>query len=114
MTKKELNNSLRAHFMNAVRETLEKDGEQLLLTNSNEFSIPTVDLEGNETWMVITFKVPTGSRDGEGYDGFTTAQVYAEKVAENERKAKEQAEKKAKKIAADKAKRELAKKEKGE
>ena len=65
----------------------------------------------------MTVKVPTGANKGlEPYDGYEMAQDYEMKLAEKDRKAKENAEKKAKKIAKDKEirerKREIA--EKGE
>ena len=93
----------------------EEEGEEVLRVKSNEIAIPTVDEEGNEEFMVITFKVPTGSRDdGEAYDGYGVAEQYAQSVAEKEAKAKADAEKKAKKIERDKAQREAKAKAKAE
>ena len=60
----------------------EEAGEEVLITKSNEIAIPTLDSEGNEAYMVITFKVPTGSRDGEAYDGHAEAKDYERAVAE--------------------------------
>jgi hypothetical protein len=49
---------------------------------------------------VLTFKVPTGSRDGDAYDGYSMAEDYqmkqTEKKAKAEAKAKETAKNKAK------------------
>ena len=49
----------------------------------------------------MTVKVPTGSRDGEAYDGYAMAEEYRLKVAEKAEKARKAAEAKAKKIAKD-------------
>ena len=78
----------------------------MLRTNSNEFALPCVDEEGNEEFIVLTFKVPTGSRDGEAYDGYGEAEAFEMKATEKAEKAKEAAEKKARKVERDKAQRE--------
>ena len=114
-TKKQLHEGIRAKFIGMFTEWLTEQGEEVLLTKSNEIAIPTLDEEGNEEFIVITFKVPTGSRDdGEAYDGYGVAEQYAESVADKEAKAKVDAEKKAKKIARDKAMREQRAKAKAE
>jgi hypothetical protein len=115
-SKKQLHEGIRNKFMTAVIGWLtEEEGEEVLRVKSNEIAIPTVDEEGNEEFMVITFKVPTGSRDdGEAYDGYGVAEQYAQSVAEKEAKAKADAEKKAKKIERDKAQREAKAKAKAE
>ena len=106
-SKKQLHEALRNKFLTHFAELLTNEGEEVLRTKSNEIAIPTLDEDGNEEFMVITFKVPTGSRDdGEVYDGYGVAQQYAESVADKAEKAKVEAEKKAKKIAKDKAQRE--------
>ena len=114
LTKKTLHENLRQRFMTAVKTALEQNGEEVLRTNSNEFALPCTDEEGNDEFVVITFKVPTGSRDGEPYDGYGEADSYAMKVADKAEKAKVAAEKKAKKIAKDKAAREAKAKAKAE
>jgi hypothetical protein len=101
-TKKQLHEALRQKFLEAVKDFYEGQEEEVLRVKSNEIAIPTLDEEGNDEWVVITFKVPTGSRDdGEAYDGYGMATQYKEAVAEKEAKAKADAEKKAKKIARD-------------
>ena len=115
LSKKQLHEGIRAKFMKAITEYLTAQGEEVLRVKSNEVAIPTLDSEGNEEFLVLTFKVPTGSRDdGEAYDGYGVAQQYAESVAEKEAKAKAEAEKKARKIAKDKAQREAKAKAKAE
>ncbi len=114
-TKKQLHEALRNKFLTHFVELLTNEGEEVLRTKSNEIAIPTLDEEGNEEFVVITFKVPTGSRDdGEAYDGYGVAQQYTESLAEKEAKAKAEAEKKAKKIAKDKAQREAKAKARAE
>ena len=106
-SKTQLHEGIRTKFMVMLTKFLEEQGEEVLRVKSNEVAIPTLDEEGNEEFLVLTFKVPTGSRDdGEAYDGYGVAEQYAESVAEKTEKAKAEAEKKAKKIARDKAQRE--------
>lgn len=113
-TKKALHEEIRQRFMARVREFLEKEGEEVLVTNSNEFALPCVDKEGNDEFIVLTFKVPTGSRDGEAYDGYGEAESFKMKCADKAEKAAEAAAKKAKKIERDKAMREQKAKAKAE
>ena len=114
-SKKQLHEGIRVKFMALAKEYFEGLGEEVLKVKSNEFAIPTLDEDGNEEFLVLTFKVPTGSRDdGEAYDGYAIAEQYAESVVAKEEKAKAEAEKKAKKIARDKAQREAKAKAKAE
>lgn len=78
----------------------------VLRTGSQEICVPIVGDENEEGYLVVTFKVPKGSRDGDPYDGYSVAEEYKMKCEEKERKAKENAEKKAKKIERDKKMRE--------
>lgn len=114
-SKKQLHEALRNKFLTHFSELLTNEGEEVLRTKSNEIAVPTLDEDGNEEFVVITFKVPTGSRDdGEAYDGYGVAQQYAESAEAKREKAKIEAEKKAKKIAKDKAQREARAKAKAE
>ena len=115
LSKKQLHEGIRAKFMKAITEYLTAQGEEVLQVKSNEVAIPTLDSEGNEEFLVLTFKVPTGSRDdGEAYDGYGIAQQYAETQTAKAEKAKAEAEKKAKKIEKDKAQREAKAKARAE
>jgi hypothetical protein len=109
-TAKVLNEEIKVRFLEGVSEHLTNVGEEVLRVGSNEIALPVVDEDGNEKWLVLTFKVPTGSRDGDAYDGYSMAEDYQMKQAEKAEKAKAKAEKAEK----DKAKREKAKKEKEE
>ena len=109
-TAKVLNEEIKIRFLEGVSEHLTDVGEEVLRVGSNEIALPVVDEDGNEKWLVLTFKVPTGSRDGDTYDGYSMAEDYKMRCEDKERKAKEKAEKAAK----DKAKREAKVKEKVE
>ena len=92
-TAKVLNEEIKVRFLEGVSEHLTQCGEEVLRTGSNEIALPVVDEAGNEKWLVLTFKVPTGSRlDGEPYDGYSAAEDYKMKCEDKERKAKEKAE----------------------
>ena len=113
-SKKSLHNALRAKYIESVSKFLADAGEEVLVTGSNEIALPCVDSEGNDEFIVITFKVPTGSRDGDAYDGYSMAEHFKIKSAEKAEKAKIAAEKKAKKIAQDQKIREEKAKAKAE
>ena len=115
-SKKILHEGIRNKFMKAVVEYLEKElGEEVLRTKSNEIAIPCLDEDGNDEWCVITFKVPTGSRDdGEAYDGYGMADEYTAKEADKAEKAAKAKAEKERKIARDKAQREAKAKAKAE
>jgi len=108
---------LRNEYLEAIiLNFLEKD-EQVLRVKSNEIAIPVVGCEGNEDFIVVTVKVPTGANKGtEPYDGYELAEDYEMKIAEKERKKIEAEKKKAEKIRKDKEIREKKKaiSEKGE
>lgn len=97
---KKANDALRAKYIETLIAKL-KDDEDLLRTGTGEIAFPVVDSEGEDNWVVITVKVPTGTRDGEIYDGYALATEYAEKQAAKAAKAKEAAAKKEAKIKRD-------------
>ena len=108
---------LREKFLSDISEYLYEKGEEVLRVKSNEVAIPVVGCEGNEDFIVITVKVPTGANKGlEPYDGYELAEDYQMKIVEKKKKKKEAEKKKAEKIAKDKAIREKKKEisEKGE
>jgi hypothetical protein len=107
--KKQYREAIRAEYMDKVKYFLENNKDEVLQVGSNEFAIPVVRGDGEEDYIVLTFKMPTGSRDGDGYDGYAMATDYAFKVEEKRKKAEAAAEAKAKKIAKDKAAREAKK-----
>ena len=115
-SKKVLHEGIRNRFMEKVINQLtENEGEEVLRVKSNEIAIPTLDEDGNEEWCVITFKVPTGSRDdGEAYDGYGMAEDYTAHETEKAEKAAKAKAEKEKKIARDKAQREAKAKARAE
>ena len=112
--KKQYREAVRAEYMEKVRQYLESVKEEVLQVGSNEFAIPVVRGDNEEDYIVLTFKMPTGSRDGDGYDGYVMAQDYAFKCDEKRKKEDAKRLEKEKKIARDKAKREAKEKERGE
>ena len=105
LTRKQLDEEIKVRFLEDVTEHLSNAGEEVLRVGSNEIALPVVDAEGEERWLVMTFKVPTGSRDGEEYDGYSMKEDYEMKLAEKAAKAEEAARKKAEKIKKDAASR---------
>lgn len=101
LTRKQLDEEIKVRFLEGVSEHLENAGEEVLRVGSNEIALPVVDSNGEERWLVVTFKVPTGSRDGDAYDGYSMKEDYEMKQAEKAAKA----EAKAAKAEKDKAKR---------
>lgn len=78
------------------------DHDEVLKVKSNEVAIPVVGCEGNEDFIVITVKVPTGANKGtEPYDGYELAEEYERKLKEKELKKKEKEIAKEKKIKRD-------------
>lgn len=103
---------LRERYLGSVISYFSVD-EEVLRVKSNEIAIPVVGCEGNEDFIVITVKVPTGANKGtEPYDGYSEAESYEMKLKEKEEKKKANAEKKARKMARDeeirKKKKEIA------
>ena len=93
---------LRVRFLELVSQFLYENGEEVLRVKSNEIAIPVVGCEGNEDFVVITFKVPTGANKGlEPYDGYAIAEDYVHNLAEKERKAEERKAEKERKIKRD-------------
>jgi hypothetical protein len=101
LTRKQLDEEIKVRFLEGVSEHLSNVGEEVLRVGSNEIALPVVDTEGEERWLVLTFKVPTGSRDGDVYDGYSMKEDYEMKLQEKAAKA----EAKAAKAEKDKAKR---------
>lgn len=94
-TQKSLNDELRAKYLARVSECLSQE-DDVLVVGANELAVPVVDTDGNEKWIVLTVKVPIGTRDGDSYDGYAMAEDYrmrladkAAKAAERERKTTE-------------------------
>jgi hypothetical protein len=102
-TQKSLNDELRALYLERVHACLSQEDE-VLVVGANELAIPVVDADGCEKWIVLAVKVPTGSRDGDAYDGCAMAEDYRMRQADKAAKAAERARKTAERQAKAKAK----------
>ena len=104
---KVLNDKLRERYLSIVGDALTAKDEEVLRVGSNELALPCVDEEGNGKFIVITVKVPTGSRNRDeseedrAYDGYAMAKEWEIKCKNKAEKEKKKAEEKAKKIKRD-------------
>ena len=111
-SRKALRDEMKERYLKKLIEFF-SETEEVLRVKSNEVAFPIVDDEGNEDFMVITLKIPTGANKGtEPYDGYAMAQEYEINQKLKAEKAKEQAKKKAEKIERDKAYRQKLKEQK--
>ena len=93
---------IRAQFLESISTFLYTNGEEVLRVKSNEIAIPVVGCEGNEDFLVITFKVPTGADKGlTPYDGYAMAEDYELSLKAKAEKAEANAKAKVKKVARD-------------
>ena len=93
--------SIRNEIMNSISTVLTEMDYEVLTTGTQELCVPIVGTDNDEGYLVLTFKVPKGSRDGDPYDGYAMAEEFRLKQIAKAEKAKESAEKKAKKIQRD-------------
>ena len=112
-SKKVLRDGIKALWMEKVSAWLRECGEDALVFGSNKIAIPVVDAEGGEDWLTFTLTVPTGSRDGDVFDGYEMARDWemtqkekAEKRAEKEKEKEKKKERDEKARNAKKAKKE--------
>ena len=103
MTNKQAQDALRQRYVEVIKKALSDLGEEVLQTGSNTIAIPCVDDNGDEQFCCFTIKVPTGSRDGDPYDGYGEAESYEMGCKQKAEKAAADAKKKAAKIARDEA-----------
>ena len=99
-SRKALRDAVKAQYMKQIMEMLGQQ-EDVGMTASNEFNFPVVDSEGNEDFIVVKLVIPTGTREGDPYDGYGARNDYEINQREKADKAKKAAEAKAKKIARD-------------
>lgn len=93
---------LREKYLEVITNALLELDEDVLRVKSNEIAIPVVGCEGNEDFIVVTVKVPTGANKGlEPYDGYEMAKDYERGLEAKAEKARVAEEKKAKKMARD-------------
>ena len=77
---------LKEEYLKKIIEMLSAD-EEVLRVKSNEIAFPVVGCEGNEDFIVVTVKVPTGADKGmTPYDGYAMRDEYNMKLKEKEEK----------------------------
>jgi len=109
ISRKQERELLKAEYLQKVIDLFVVD-EEVLRTKSNEICFPVVGSEGNEDFIVITVKIPTGANKGtEPYDGYEMAKDYEMKLEEKEEKERKKKEAKEKKMKRDKELREKKK-----
>lgn len=109
ISRKQERELIKMEYLDKLIKLLKSD-EEILRVKSNEIAFPVVGSEGNEDFVVITVKVPTGANKGlEPYDGYAMAEEYEMKLKEKAEKAEKAKIAKEKKIARDKALREKKK-----
>lgn len=99
-SRKALRDAVKAQYMEKLMSMLAEQ-EDVGITASNEFNFPVVDAEGNEDFIVVKLVIPTGTREGDPYDGYGARNDYEINQKEKKEKAAKAAEAKAKKIARD-------------
>ena len=92
---KALREAVKAEWVDFLSEAIQRRGDETLQTASNEIAIPVVDAEGGEHFVVLTVKIPTGSRDGDAYDGYAAAEDYTMRCESKRAKALERERKSA-------------------
>lgn len=111
-SRKALREMVKTQYMEMLVKMLAEQ-EDVGITGSNEFNFPVVDSEGNEDFVVVKVTIPTGSRDGEPYDGYGARNDWDIHLKEKAEKDAKSAADKAKKIERDskaRAKRQAQKK----
>lgn len=110
VTQRVANANLRVAYTNMIVNLLIDCDEDVGYISAGVINFPVVDENGNDSWVEISVKIPSGSRDGTPYDGYELREDYAIKQKTTaERKEKADAAK-AKKIARDEAARSKKKK----
>lgn len=99
-SRKALREMVKSQYMEMLVKMLSEQ-EDVGITGSNEFNFPVVDSEGNEDFVVIKVTIPTGSRDGEPYDGYGARNDWDIHLKEKAEKDAKSAVDKAKKIERD-------------
>ena len=117
MSRKQITEEIRLSYLEKISSFFRGEDEDVLRVKSNEIAFPVVGSDGSEEFVVITVKVPNGSKD-EPYDGYAMAEDYEIHQREKEEKKKKREEEKERKIARDKRmrekKKEIAEKAKSE
>ena len=87
MSRKQITEEIRLAYLEKVSEFFKSEDEEVLRVKSNEIAMPVVGSDGSEEFVVVTIKVPNGSKD-EPYDGYAMAEEYEIRLKEKEEKRK--------------------------
>lgn len=101
-------------YLEKITKFLLDNEEDVVRTGSGEIAFPTVLENGDECFITLKVSIPTGTRDGEDYNGYAVADSYKIDCERSAEKAKNARKAKEKKIAADKKRRENSAKIKAE
>lgn len=104
-------NPIRNEIMEKVKDFLTSEGYNVLVVASNGLALEVVGEDMEEGWVKAVFSIPTGTRNGEDYDGYTESDNYTFEVEQKRLKAEDAQKKKEKKMAKDAEKRAKAKTE---
>ena len=99
-SRKALREKIKSQYVEMFVKMLAEQ-EDVGITGTNEFNFPVVDSEGNEDFVVVKVSIPTGSRDGEPYDGYGARNDWEIHLKEKAEKDAKDAAEKAKKIERD-------------
>lgn len=114
MASRKVTEEVRSKFMAMFEEALTQAEEEALRVATNEIAVPVVH-EGEEMYIVVQFRIPTGTRDGVAYDGHAEAEMFIAEQATKAEMARAKAEAKARKIEQDKKRRKkIAEQKEGE
>lgn len=98
-------NVVKNELLEIVVKALEDAGYDVCgKTKENVIALP-ICIGDEEGYATITVSIPTGSRDGEAYDGYEEAANYKFQLEEKAKKAAEKEAEKARKIARDEKRR---------
>ena len=106
MGKNDAWNKLKNEHLQRLMDYLSKVNEDVYQVASNKLVYPVVNDDGDEAFFTITLAKPSGSRDGEPYDGYAEAENYRIETAAKQKKAEKARAEKEAKIARDKLLRE--------
>jgi hypothetical protein len=88
-SQKQIDTEVKNRYLPYLIKTFEDLELEVLRIKDHTIAVPVLDENGDESWLKITLVVPSGSRDGEAFDGYSLQQEYEI----NQKKKKENAEK---------------------
>lgn len=109
-TVSQMRTEAREAFMKKIMEFFESNGDEALVYKGNAFCVPGVLENGDEVYYQVVISLPTGTRDGNQFNGHEEHADYMAKLEEKKIEAEAKAAEKAKIAAERKAKQEAARK----